>query len=200
VRRLIEFPFGRRYAHLMLQTPLPNPWLHDFAIPAFFTLFGAALGFALSEYRDYCRAKRDKVAFINSVATELDALNAQLLSSLLEIQSSTARVKGNGDSAPQFAATMRTLVFTSQLSKLRNIDDPLLLKIVRFYSDLGTLQQIWELVNDQCAQFNRADISSGERDRIKPRVMSGLQVLEERLSSTISEIRKLRTQFPGQQS
>jgi hypothetical protein len=170
-------------------------WLREFAIPAFFTLFGATLGFIASQIRDARKAKRDKVAFFRAIGMELDALGDQLDASFHEVKSSVERLN-HGDTAPQFAGALRTSVFSSQLGKLRDVDDPLLIKIVHFYSDMGTLQQSFETVNGIGAEYNRAVIGSGEKDKIRPRVFSGLRVLQEQISGFATRLRALRAKLP----
>src|SRR6266849_343971 len=137
-------------------------WMREFAIPAFFTLFGAGLGFIASQIRDERKAKRDKQAFVRAIGMELDALRDQLNASLQEVKDSTERVKGGSAAGPRFAATLRTSVFTSQVAMLRDVNDPLLIAVVHFYSDLGTLQHILEMVNDLSAEFSSANVFSGQ--------------------------------------
>jgi hypothetical protein len=97
-------------------------WLREFAIPAFFTLFGAAIGYMTTVLRDNRKAKRDKRAFLRAIGMELDALGAQLDSSLDEVRGSTDRVKGGGATGPQFSAALRTSLFNSQIGKVRDVD------------------------------------------------------------------------------
>jgi len=139
-------------------------WLHELAIPALFTLLGAGIGFFTGELRDDRKAKRDKRAFLQAIGMELDALGKQLDASLHEVRDSTDRVRGNSQTGPQFAAALRTSVFTSQIGKLRDVGDPLLIEIIHFYSDLGTLEKTVETANDVGAEFSRADIFPASRN------------------------------------
>jgi len=107
-------------------------WLREFAVPVFFTFFGAALGYIASLIRDEWKAKRDKQAFLRAVGMELDALGNQLDASLHEVKGSTDRVRGGSATGPQFASALRTAVFTSQIGKLRDVDDPLLISVVHY--------------------------------------------------------------------
>ncbi len=180
----------------MMQAEPQFPWLREFAIPAFFTLFGAALGFIASQIRDDRNAKRARESFIRAIGMELDALSDQLDASLHEVKASTARVTRGGGAAPHFAAALRTSVFTSQVGKLRDVADPLMIEVVHFYSDLGTLQQIFESVNDFGAEYNRAHVPSGEKEGIRPQLVSGLTVLQEQISVFGTRLRKLRANLP----
>jgi hypothetical protein len=53
--------------------------------------------------------------------------------------------------------SLRTSVFTSQVGKLSDVHDALLIDVIHFYSDLGTLQQVFDGVNELGVEFNRTD-------------------------------------------
>lgn len=112
-------------------------WSREIGIPAFFVVLGAALGAGLSflvsqrhekekAMREEQKAKQDKESFLRAIGMELDALGKQLDASLEEVTGSKERVEAGGKTGPQIAAALRTIVFTSQLGKLRDVDDPLL--------------------------------------------------------------------------
>ena len=112
-----------------------------------------------------------------------------------EVRDSTARLTIGP--APHFAAALRTSVFTSQVGKLRDVADPLMIEIVHFYSDLGTLQQIFESVNDLGGEYNRAHIPSGAaKDLIRSQLISGLTVLLEQISGYRNRLVTLRAKLP----
>ena len=178
-----------------MQTEPHFSWLREFAVPAFFTLFGAALGFIASQIRDWWKARRDKQAFLRAVGMELDALGNQLDATFDEVRGSYERVKGGG-TGPQFSWALRTSVFTSQIGKLRDVDAPLLIEVVHFYSDLGTLEHIFESVNEQSAEYHRADAFSGKKDDVRPRLLSTLIALQHQIPSFGARLRNLRAKLP----
>jgi hypothetical protein len=192
----------------MLQAdPHQFSWLREVGIPALFlvlgTGFGAGLSFVASEKLEARKAKRDaqkekraKDSFLRAVGMELDALSDQLDGSLHEVKASTDRVTGGSGTGPQFAAALRTAVFTTQVAKLRDVDDPLLIAVVHYYSDLGTLQHILEMVNDLSAEFTRADAFSGQKDSVRPRLLSTLIELQNQISIFGNRLRKLRAKLP----
>lgn len=171
-------------------------WLREFAIPVFFTLFGAILGYIATVIRDERKAKRDKQPFLRAIGMELDALSSQLDASLLEVESSTGRVMGGSPTGPQFAWALRTSVFSSQLGKLRDVDDPLMVKVIHFYSDLGTLQHIFEGINALGDEYTRAVVPSGQKDSVRSRLLSSLRVSQEWLAGFTRRIKDLRAQLP----
>jgi hypothetical protein len=171
-------------------------WLREFAVPVFFTLFGVALGYISTLIRDERKAKRDKQAFLRAVGMELDALSDQLDGSLREVKASTDRVNGGGATGPQFAASWRTAVFTSQVAKLRDVDDPLLISVIHYYSDLGTLQHILEAVNGLGVEFSSAEAFSGQKEAVRPRLLSTLIELQNQISIFGKRLRELRAKLP----
>jgi hypothetical protein len=177
----------------MMQAEHEFSWLQGFVIPILFTLFGAAFGFFASQLRDDRNARRAKASFLRAIGMELDALRIQLDASLQEVNE---RVDRGGSVTPRFAGVLRTSVFASQLGKLRDIADPLLIEVVHFYSDLGTLQQAFEIVNDLGAEYNRAPVPSGEKEAIRRQVASGLRVLQEQISGFAKRLGELRAKLP----
>ncbi len=179
-------------------------WLREFLFPALFVILGAVLGALLtyftSRLSDDRKANRAKESFLRAIGMELDELSDQLDASLQEVMGSTARVE-RGGTGPQFAAALRTSVFTSQIGKLRDVDDPLAVEVIHFYSDLGTLQQIFESVNEQAVELNRAPrvvaIEAMQfRAALTSQLKSTLSVLEEQISSFGTRLNRLRAKLP----
>jgi len=179
---------------MQVPPPIPEPfsWLREVLVPTLFTLLGAILGFLAGEMRDDWRAKKASVSFVRAIGLELDALSDQLDASFHEVRGSIERLR-TGGTGPQFAAGLRTIVFTSQLEKLRDVNDPLMLKIVHFYSDLGTLEQIWVLVNEMAIEYNRAD--SKQKQDASNRLLSGLISLQQQISGFGSRLKVLRREI-----
>jgi hypothetical protein len=176
--------------------PAPHfSWAREFAIPALFTFLGAVIGFLSSQLRDSWEARRNKKTFARAIGMELDALGTQLDDTLNEVRDSAARVDARG-TGPQFAYSFRTAVFTSQLGKLRDVDDPLMIRIVHFYSDLGTLQHILESTNDLSAECSRTPELRGERDAVRSRLSSSLTVLQREITGFAKRLKALRSKLP----
>ena len=186
-----------------MQTEPHFSWLREFAVPVFFTLFGVALGYITTLLRDERKAKRDKKAFLRAVGVELDALRAQLDDWGREVTDSLESLNGRNPTGPQYSAALQTIVFSSQLGKLRDVDDPLLAAVVLFYTRLSVLQQSLEVVNATSAEYTRAETSDwleqpmpGSKGSIRPRLIASLTSLQKQVSSTSKELRKLREQLP----
>jgi hypothetical protein len=170
--------------------------LRELGVPVFFTFFGAALGFLATMLRDECNARRDKRAFLRGVGMELDALGDQLDASLTEIKESTESVGGGGTTGPQIAASFRTGVFTTQVVKLRDVADPLLISVIHYYSDMETLQHIVEMVNGLGSEFNSSETFSGQKESVRPRLLSALIALQKQLVISGARLKKLRAKLP----
>jgi hypothetical protein len=189
---------------LLIETEPQVSWLREFLFPALFVILGALIGAVLTYFTaqlsDDRKAKRAKDSFLRAIGMELDALSDQLDASYHEVKGSTARVQGGGV-GPQFAATLRTSVFSSQIGKLRDVDDPLAIEVVHFYSDLGTLQQIFESANEQSAEVNRAGIGvdvnvSLQVIGLRGTLLSTLKVLLEQIYGFCNRLNKLRAKLP----
>jgi hypothetical protein len=179
--------------------------LREVGIPAFFVVLGAVLGSGLSflasqhlekqkSRRDKQKAKQDKESFLRAIGMELDALSDQFDTTLQEVKGSIERIPGG--TGPQFAWSLRTSVFTSQIGKLGDVDDPLIIKVIHFYSDLGTLQHIFETTNDLGNEYSRASAPSGQKESVRPRLLSTLRVLQEQLAAFGRRLRELRAKLP----
>jgi hypothetical protein len=182
--------------------------LRELVIPAIFILFGAALGFVGSQIADWLKAKRDKRAFLRAVGMELDALRDQLDEWGREVKDSLESVNGGSPTGPQYSAILQTIVFTSQLGKLRDVDDSLLADVILFYSELGVLEQSIKTVNDTSAEFTRMPVIDwlktfdtlgprpGTKESIRPRLVSSLTSLQKQVSVASEKLKKLRAKLP----
>jgi hypothetical protein len=181
----------------MLQTQATEPqhfsWLRELVIPAFFTLLGAVVTYVVTIVRDDREAKRLRGAFLRAVDMELTALSKQLDASFEEVSESLERVKTQG-TGPQFAASLRTAVFSGQIGKVRNVDDKLMIEVIHFYSDLGTIQQVFESTNELGKLYNTTD-SAIQKPVAGGRLVSSLWVLQAQIKSLGSRIVALRKQI-----
>jgi hypothetical protein len=171
-------------------------WLSGFAIPILFTFFGAVLGFCASEFHDYLQARRTKKAFLQAVRTELGALTTQLDDWHYGTMIQQGNVAGNAQTGPTLRKSFGKAVYTSQLGKLRDLNDSLLLEIAQVYSSLSTLESFIEGVNEISSEFNRADIFSGQQNRVRPRLTKALTELVEQSSQFRAQLKILNAKLP----
>ena len=179
---------------ILFDVPPPS-FSQVFLLPAFFTTLGVVLGFFASLAHDNWKARRAKASFTRAVGMELDALDKQLDETHLEVLGSIDRVNQLG-SSPQFAGIIRRSVFDGQVQKLADVDDPLTIEVIHFYSDLGILEQIFESVNDLSDEYTRTT-SDVQKPLIQRRLLSALRVLSEKIAAFRRQLAALRTKLRG---
>jgi hypothetical protein len=168
-------------------------WLREFVVPAFFTLLGSGIAFVFGHFYHDLKAKRAKDSFLVAVGMELDALDDQLDASLDQVKDAADRFRGG--KPPQFAPTFRTTIFTSQVGKLRDVDDPLLIEVAHFYSDFGTLERIFEGANHLGREFSNTVTLSAQRDAIGASLESALMALQVSIKEHAARLRELRAKL-----
>jgi hypothetical protein len=130
----------------------PNPtaswWLGSVVLPCVFLVLGAIIGFAATWVRDHLDARNAKRAFLRAIRRELEAVDEQLQNSISTVETATQRLK-ESQHLPQFTLSFENTVYSTQLGKLKDLDDPLLLEIVRVYSGISRLDDVARLLNEQ---------------------------------------------------
>jgi len=141
-----------------------------FVIPAFFTFFGAALGFVSSEIKDALLARRSKRAFLEAVAVELAALKKSLEQAAEHAKNFAVMAQAAGH-APQLVPRWGTRVFDTQLGKLRDVADKLILQTIDAYAPVGRIEQIAVMVNENSRDFATAE-PGNEKAEAQKRLVS----------------------------
>lgn len=157
-------------------------------LPVIFTALGAGLAFLLGRWRDSLDARAAKKAFFAAIRMELLSMRDQIDASSDTIKTSMLRFRDHGI-PPQMTGTLRTAVFSSQLNKLKDLADPLLMEIVKFYSDIPVLEQTRQTLND-CSR-GYLDGSNTRQGLLFERITSVCQTLVEQLSSFRTQIEAL---------
>jgi hypothetical protein len=165
-------------------------------VPVIFILLGSVIGFIASQFGDDWKAKQAKKSFLSAIGMELIALSEQLDAWMLTVTLSKITLAQRGV-APKFVGTLQTTVFTNQIGKIRDMDDESVIDVIRFYSELGALQQMLEGVNKVGDEYNAANVPSGDKERLRFRLDSGLDVLKERITSFGDRLTKLRDKLGG---
>jgi hypothetical protein len=129
-------------------TPVPSWWVNGIVLPTIFLFLGATIGFAATWVRDQLDARNAKKAFMKAIRHELEALDQQLSSTIAEVEEASRKLD-ESQHLPQFGIAFRTAVYSTQLGKLKNLDDPILLEIVAVYSHISSLDEIVAAVNQQ---------------------------------------------------
>ncbi len=133
----------------MAPDPTPVPWwVNSIVLPTIFLFWGATIGFAATWVRDRLDARNAKKAFMKAIRRELAALDQQLSTAIAEVEEASRKLDESRHLS-QFGISFRTAVYSTQLGKLKNLDDPILLEIVAVYSDISSLDEIVAVVNQQ---------------------------------------------------
>jgi hypothetical protein len=145
--------------------------------------------------RDEKEAGRVTPAFLCAVGMELDAL-AQQIKSLKKDVSSRPPL-AIGVLSPQHTLVLRTTVFSSQLGKLKQVDDPLVLDVIHFYSDLGALEQAVKDTNAASGPYNVSLPHDGTRGKTLPVLAAALEALTKQIETTLARLDELRAKLPA---
>src|SRR5271167_3821506 len=117
-------------------------WLDRVATPAIFVVLGATLGFVLGRINDWLNARIAKKAFLRAIRVELSTLRKHLEGTLKDATEVRDLLQKGERKALHLATAFQTGVYTSQLGRLRDVSDPLVLEIIRFYDQLSNLERV----------------------------------------------------------
>lgn len=175
----------------------PLPWWVDrLLIPVVFALVGAGIGFGVGQITNWLERRRAKRAFLRAIRLELLGLQDQLQASLDEVEASRERLQRNVAAPPHLVGTLRNTVFTSQLGRISDLSDPLIIEIIKLYSDLPVLLQIIAALNQHSAELSKDDGSAQQAQRIRA-VLSIVISLSVQFNGFLARIRGLVAKLPG---
>jgi hypothetical protein len=192
------------------QIPSQMPWrVAVIVLPSVFLFLGALIGFVGTWVRDKLESRQARHAFLKAIHRELESLDRQLDAAIAEVEDSKQKMETSWH-VPQFALGFRTTVYSTQLGKLRDLADPLLLEIVEIYSDIASLTGIVDLLNRHGADATALQPpealswhalaqhqDKGPFSQALARVGSACQVLLERMRPLSSRVRSLMTRLPA---
>jgi hypothetical protein len=164
-------------------------WIVLLAIPACFTVFGALLGFFVAEMKDKLQARRTRAAFLAAIAVELETLKNSLEEASKQAQEFVTRVQVAGH-APQLVPRWGTKVFDTQLGKLRDVADKLVLQTIETYAPVGRIERIAVMVNEHSRDFASSK-PGNEKAEAQKRLISALRALGEEIDSSVPKMQAL---------
>ncbi len=180
-----------------LRTPCKiNPpwWVSNLATPAFFTSLGAALGFLFGEIKEWLQSRRSKKAFFTAIAVEVAALETALEETGQQAEDSLQRLMESGQ-PPQLGLFWVTTVFDTQLGKLRDVADDLLLQTIETYAVVSRTKVIVAAVNQDSRDYINAR-AGNESAGAQSRLRSTLRVLGEQTPLAVLKVRALMQKLP----
>lgn len=180
-----------------MQTPaeVHQPWWVPAAYIFLGALIGAVVGFAADRVKAWFDARKTKKAFLQAIGMELPRLQEQL-KGLIEMLSNSQQACRSFGSPHEFAVSLKTNVFDSQLAHIKDLSDPLLFDIVHLYSEVAAIPTLIQVLNERSRDCQRLTDAS-ERARALLRLVpalengtNGITALNEKISSMLPRLPK----------
>jgi len=177
------------------------PWILDHvAVPAIFVFLGTALGFSAGQGKDYLDSRRAKKAFLKAIRIELSTLHIHLEGTLKDVTEVRDSLLNNGvRKALHLSTTFQTGVYTSQLGRLRDVSDSLILEIIRLYDQLSNLEIVKTHVTERA--FELAVLTGSNEDMVRESPIafdyaSSLEEVLRRINQIIPATKTLISKLP----
>jgi hypothetical protein len=135
-------------------------------------------------------AAQAKQSFLRAIGMELGSLEEQIES--LKNAVDTRPPLGARGVSQRHTLALRTSVYSTQLGKLKQVDDPLVLSVMNFYSDLDALQQVVDNTNAAGDAYDVSDAHDGTRGKTTPVLEAAVVVLKKQISTSLTALEKLR--------
>ncbi|MGI0084101.1 MAG: hypothetical protein ACREBQ_03370 [Nitrososphaerales archaeon] len=183
-----------------LQTSPPQVswWLDHFAVPILFTLFGAILGFAAGWLREWLEDRKARTAFLKAIRMEVQTLHEQVKGSLKDALENKAYLDWGGRQVVHLVSTFQTSIYSSQLSKLKNLADPLVYEVVRLYTNLSNLEIVKSHIASRSFELmTLQDNEAGKEAGIVTIYRSALDEVIKRMNAIISAAESLIPKLPN---
>lgn len=176
------------------------PWWFDhLAVPILFTLFGAFLGFALGRLNNWLDNRRAKKAFLAAIRAEALLLREHLAGTLRDATENRAKLDSGQKVALHLATAFLTTVYSSQLGKISDLDDPVLIEIVRLYGDLSNLERVKSHLMETSSMLTTLgdDVDPGRLGALGSHYRSTLDEVINRVEKLLSKVDELLPKLPG---
>jgi hypothetical protein len=141
------------------------------------------------------QSRRSKKAFLEAIAIEVGALKTALEQTGQTAAVLEKRLRDSGH-PPQLGLLWVTAVFDTQLGKLRDVADDLLLQTIETYAMVGRTKGIVAAVNEDSRIYVSTQ-PGNERAGAQARLRSDLLVLKEEADSTALKLQALMQKLPN---
>jgi hypothetical protein len=145
-------------------------WLVEhIAVPAFFVLLGALLGFVAGQIKDYFDSRRIKKSFLKAIRIELTTLRKHLEGTLKDVTEVLDGLRQKGArKALHLSPKFQVGVYTSQLARLRDVSDLVVLEIIRLYDQLSNLEIVKAHVTARSFELSALTESNSDIEKENP--------------------------------
>jgi len=148
-------------------------------MPTFFIFIGAAVGFISGRLKDRLDARIVKQAFTRAIRVELTNLRQHLEGTLKDAAEVMDLLQKGARKALHLSTTFQIGVYTSQLGKLRDVSDPVVLEIIRFYDQLSNLERVKNHAAARSRELTVLTTSKEDAEREQPIALDYASSLEE---------------------
>lgn len=176
-------------------------WLVEHVVvPAVFVFLGALLGFGAGQIKDYVDSRRIKKAFLKAIRIELTTLRAHLDGTMKDVTEVLDGLRQKGTrKALHLSPKFQTGVYASQLARLRDVSDPVVLEIIRFYDQLSNLEIVKAHVTARSFELSALTDSNGDIEKENPigsDYVSSLEEVKRRINKLIPTADALILKLP----
>lgn len=126
----------------MVCAPSNSAWLNRFVIPISFTLFGALLGLVLGRLKDSLDDRKAKRIFLRAIRVELSAIREHLHGTMTDANVARTDLTRGRLVALHLSTVFQTGIYSSQVGKIRDVFDPLIINVIQFYDRLANLERV----------------------------------------------------------
>jgi hypothetical protein len=126
----------------------PSWWETHLAIPGFFLVAGALIGFGVDRAKAYYDEKKALKCFLRASRSEVAALVAEFSGLKADLLKNDDDVAAGRVGFTKWTLSLRTTVFDTQLGHLKDLSDPAVEKLIELYSEMSILPGALQASND----------------------------------------------------
>src|SRR5262245_13137321 len=102
-------------------------------VPIIYTTFGAVLAFAFTRFQAWLDQQAARKSFLKAIRAELVMVNQHLQGTLKDASQNKEKFDSGNHTLLHLVTAFQTGIYDTQIGKLKNIADPLIIEIVQFY-------------------------------------------------------------------
>jgi len=111
-------------------------------VPILFTFVGALLGFVSGRLKDWFDDRKTKNTFLKAIRIELSVARRHLEGTLKDASETRGQLNTRAPRALHLVTAFQTGIYSSQIGKLKNVFDPLVIEVIQFYDKLTNLERV----------------------------------------------------------
>jgi hypothetical protein len=183
----------------MIQATPDHPSWASVAITTWNILLGAIMGFGFGRLTDRLNERKVRGAFLKAIRIELKTVREDLNGTLTEATVAKKSVESGDGWVLHLAAAFQSVIYVSQLGKLRDVSAPLIIEVIRFYDRLSNLEKIKSNATSSSIELARLTGAGEDVQKEKPIVafyVSSLDEVIKRISELIPIADRLIANLP----